>query len=239
MSVAILQCGDMPADLAARFGAYGALIQALLGPDRDASVYDITCGERPASVTTHGAYLLTGSPAGVHDPLPWIPPLLDFIRAAHGRARLVGICFGHQAMAQALGGEVVKSPKGWGIGLQRYRVAGTAPWLDAGEAEVAIPASHQDQVVVRPPLARVVLESDFSPFAGLDYGTSISFQPHPEFTAAFGIALLESRRDRFGPATDQAIESHAAPDDCRRVAGWIGRFLDLPDQALRPHATAA
>lgn len=229
----------MPAELAPRFGAYSGLMRTLLGPAREAVVYDVTRGERPTSVAAHPAYLLTGSPAGVYDKLPWIAPLLDFIRAAHGRARLVGICFGHQAMAQALGGQVVKSPKGWGVGVHRYALAGTAPWLDDGANQVAIPASHQDQVVVKPPGARVVMESDFTPFAGLDYGGAISFQPHPEFTSELGVALLESRRDRFGTATDAAIRSHAEPDDCARVAGWIGRFLDLPDTALARHAAAA
>ena len=127
----------------------------------------------------HGAYLVTGSPAGVYDPLPWIEPLQDFIRGV-SHAKMVGVCFGHQVMAEALGGHVIKSPKGWGTGLQRYDIVHAEPWLD-GEREVAIPASHQDQVVRQPPNTEVVARSDFTPFAALAWTDrpAISFQFHP------------------------------------------------------------
>ena len=133
MTVGILQCGDPPEALRAGHGSYGGMMQLLLGPERDTTVYDLVAGTLPASVTAHGAYLLTGSPAGVYEDLPWIVGLTEFLKQAKGRAKLVGICFGHQAMAQAFGGSVVKSPSGWGIGLQRYEVKHRAPWM--GDAE--------------------------------------------------------------------------------------------------------
>jgi GMP synthase-like glutamine amidotransferase len=108
--------------------------------------------------------------------------------------------------------------------MQRYAVQHRAGWMDAAES-IAIPASHQDQVVTCPPDAKVILASDFTPFAGLDYGDAISFQGHPEFSNAFGIALIEQRRDRYGALADPAIASYAEPDDRARLAGWIGRFL--------------
>lgn len=181
----------------------------------------------PASATAHGAYLLTGSPAGVYEDLPWIAGLTGFLRQARGRTKLVGICFGHQAIAQAFGGSVVKSPSGWGIGLQRYEVKHRAPWMD-GAAHVDAPASHQDQVVATPPGSRLVLANLFTPNAGLDYGDAISFQFHPEFDAAFGTALIEARRDRYGALAEPAIASYSQPNDCARVGQWIGRFLDAP-----------
>ena len=223
--IGILQCGDAPAELRAQFGPYGAMVQRLLGPGRDARILDVTRGDLPTSPAACDAYVLTGSPAGVYEDLPWIPPLLEFLRAAKGRAKLVGICFGHQAMAQAFGGQVVKSPKGWGIGVQRYDVVRQAPWMN-GAGHVDAPASHQDQVVTLPPAARVVAASAFTPYAGLDYGDAISFQFHPEFDPAFGTALVEARRDRYGALAEPAIASYARPNDCARVAGWIGRFLD-------------
>ena len=222
MTIGILQCGDPPAHLAAEYGPYGDMVRGLLGPDRRTATYDMTKGVLPGQ---HGAYVLTGSPAGVYDDLPWIPGLLGFLRQVRGRAKLVGICFGHQAMAQAFGGTVTKAPAGWGIGLHRYDVEHRAPWMD-GADHIHMPASHQDQVIVRPPEARVTVSSAFAPYAGLDYGHAISFQFHPEFTAAFGTALIDLRRDLYGALADPAIASYQRPNDCSRVAGWIGRFLD-------------
>lgn len=227
MTLGILECGAPPATLLSRHGTYGAMVQQLLGPGRDAVTFDVADGVLPSEVTACDAYVLTGSPAGVYDDLPWIAGLLGFLRRAKGRAKLVGICFGHQVMAEAFGGEVVKSPKGWGVGLHRYDVLHRASWMDDA-AHLQIPASHQDQVVACPPGARVIAASAFTPYAGLDYGDAISFQFHPEFTPAFATALIEAGRDRYGALAGPAAASHGQPNDCARVGGWIGRFLDAP-----------
>lgn len=225
MRIGILQCGEIPEDLAAVHGRIGPMMRRLLPPGRDAILHDVTTGRMPESPTDCDAWLLTGSAAGVYDALPWIAPLKEFLRAARGRTKLVGICFGHQVMAEAFGGRVIKSPKGWGIGLHRYQVREAAPWM-ADTAPVHVAASHQDQVVVAPPGAGICLASDFTPFAGLDYGDAISFQCHPEFTPEFSIALLEARRDLHGAAADAAARSLRAPDDAPRMRAWIGRFLE-------------
>ncbi len=229
MTIGILQCGDLPEPLRAEHGPYGAMVERLLGPGRHVTIHDVTAGDWPASATACEAFVLTGSSAGVYDDLPWIAELIAFLRQARGQARLVGICFGHQVMAEAFGGAVIKSPKGWGIGQQRYAVRHRADWMDAAAA-ITIPASHQDQVVTCPPDARVSLANDFTPFAGLDYGDAISFQGHPEFDAGFGIAMIEQRQERYGAMADAAIASYAEGNDCALVAGWIGRFLDTPAQ---------
>jgi GMP synthase-like glutamine amidotransferase len=171
------------------------------------------------------AWLITGSPAAAYEPHPWIPPLEDFLRAARGRAKLVGICFGHQLMAQAFGGRVEKSERGWGAGLQTYRVLEQAAWMD-DVAAFAIPVSHQDQVADAPPDARVLAANDFSPFGLLGYegGDAISFQGHPEFEPAYAKAMIEARRDRL-PDPDAHIASLDAPNGRARVAEWIRRFV--------------
>lgn len=224
MRLAILQTGRPPGGLSALHGDYPAMFARLLGDGFDLETYDVAAGHLPGDPSLHDAFLITGSPAGVYDPLPWIAPLADFIRAA-GDKKMVGICFGHQAMAQALGGEVVKSDKGWSVGLHRYDVVRTEPWMDAA-GTIAVPASHQDQILVQPPNTAVIAASNFTPFAALAWTDrpAISFQFHPEFEPDFAKALISHRRERL-PDPDGAIASLDAPDDRARVAEWIRRFL--------------
>ena len=234
MTIGILECGAPPPALASRFGTYGGMVHRMLGLARDVTILHVPDGDFRARAAGCEAYVLTGSSAGVYEDLPWIPQLIGFLREVRGRSKLVGICFGHQVMAEAFGGQVVKSPKGWGVGLQRYDVLHQAPWMD-GAADIHVPASHQDQVVGCPPGARVTAANDFTPFAGLDYGDAISFQFHPEFDAKFGTALIEARRNAYGALADPAIASYSHPDDGARVGQWIGRFLDGPPLAGMAH----
>lgn len=224
--IAILKTGAPPPALAAEHGDYPAMFQTLLGEAFETRAFDVVAGEWPDPAAFDGA-IITGSASGVYETDAWIGDLLDWIRSARGRTRLVGICFGHQAMAQALGGRVEKSDRGWGVGLHAYQVVSAEPRMVPAAATVALPASHQDQVVEPPPEARVVLCSDFTPFAGLAWGEdAISMQPHPEFTPAFTADLTGGRYDRIGRAlVDGALESLKGPNDCALVGGWIRRFL--------------
>lgn len=222
MKLAILETGKPPGDLAATFGDYPAMFEGLLGIDADS--FDVEAGALPIDPAAYDAYLVTGSPAGVYEPLPWIAELARFIRAAKSR-KLVGICFGHQIMAHALGGHVEKSARGWGAGLHCYPIVHVEPWMDAGPT-VSIPASHQDQVVMQPPDTDVIASSLFTPYAALAWRDrpAISFQGHPEFAPAYAKALIEARYDRV-PDPQAAIASLDAPNDNRRVGDWIRRFL--------------
>jgi len=224
MKVAVLETGRPPGNLAEEFGDYPAMFGQLLGPGFEIESFDVQAGEFPEPAARH-VYMITGSPAGVYEDLPWIAPLEQFIREADG-AKMIGICFGHQVMAKALGGRVEKSNKGWGAGLHRYNVVRSEPWIDSARV-IAIPASHQDQVVVQPPNTDVVAASDFTPFAGLAWSDrpAISFQFHPEFSPAFAKALIEKRYDAV-PNPDAAIASLDAPNDSVRVGQWIRNFLN-------------
>ena len=223
MKLAILETGRPPGDLAQRFGDYPTMFEEMLGSGFEVQRFDVAAGELP-DPTAHDAVLITGSPAGVYEEHDWLPGLFDFIRAAKD-SKMVGVCFGHQAMAEALGGHVEKSDKGWGAGLHRYTITRPEPWLD-GAREIAAPASHQDQVVVQPPNTEITVSSDFTPYAGLAWTDrpAISFQFHPEFSPAFAKGLIAERYNRV-PNPDAAIASLDAPNDNQRVAGWIRRFL--------------
>jgi GMP synthase-like glutamine amidotransferase len=223
MKLAILETGRPPGDLAGRFGDYPAMFAHLLGPEFEIENFDVQAGQLP-NPAARDAVLITGSPAGMYDPLPWIEPLQAFVRAAKD-SRMVGVCFGHQVMAEALGGHVEKSDKGWGAGLQHYAIDVHERWMDDA-AEVAVPASHQDQIVIQPPNTEIVAASAFTPYAALAWTDrpAISFQFHPEFAPAFAKALIQQRFDVV-PNPDEAIASLDAPNDNERVGGWIRRFL--------------
>ena len=227
MKVGILAAGRPPRSLQPTFGDYPGMFQRLLaGQGYDWQVFDVPAGDYPATPEACGAYIVTGASAGVYDGDPWIDALLAFLRAARGRAKLVGVCFGHQAMAQAFGGNVIKSPKGWGVGLHTYGVAEHRGWMDEKPA-VSLSASHQDQVVELPANTTVLGGNDFCPLGMLAYdATSISCQLHPEFEPGYSIALIEGRSGSRFPAEQAAVESLHRPDDHERVAGWIERFLE-------------
>lgn len=228
MRIGILKTGAPPAQLEERFGGYDAMFPALLGDDYEWRSYDAAAGELPEQPEDEDAYIVTGSPAGVYEDHEWIGELKEFLRRAKGKAKLIGVCFGHQIMAEAFGGKVEKSHKGWGVGLQTYKICESAPWMDDA-GEVSIPVSHQDQIVRQPPESRILAASGFTPFGVLEYRDqpAISFQFHPEFEPEFAKALIESRRERL-PDPDAALASLDGPDDRARVAQWMRRFLEQP-----------
>ena len=224
--ISILETGAPPPALRAAHGDYPAMFRTLLGQGFEVETFDVQDGQWPDAAAFDGA-IITGSSAGVYEDALWIAELLDWIRAAYGQTKLVGICFGHQAMAQALGGRVEKSDRGWGIGLHRYAVMSSEPWMTPAAPEVAIPVSHQDQVVALPAGARVILSSAFTPLAGLAWGDdAVSLQCHPEFSPAYASDLAAGRRGRIDPElVDEAVESLSAPNDRDCVGGWLRAFL--------------
>lgn len=175
MKIGILQTGHAPDEIQATLGDYDTMFGRLLADSGlTFETFNVVDMDFPASVTACDGWLVTGSKHGAYEDHPFIPPLEDFIRASYDAdVPMVGICFGHQIIAQALGGKVEKFKDGWAVGRQTY------DWQ--GE-EIALNAWHQDQVVVRPETAQAVACNDSCENAALLYGrNAFTVQAHPEF----------------------------------------------------------
>lgn len=232
MKLTILQTGDVPLPLRGQFGPYPTMFQRMFteaGVALDYQAIRVHDGEPFPDAGAVEGILITGSAAGVYDDFAWLEPLRAFIRAAYAaKTPMLGICFGHQIMADALGGDVRKSEKGWGIGRHAYTLRSKPGFLATEAKSLAIACSHQDQVIAPPAEAEVFLGSDFTPNAGLVYrnGAALSLQPHPEFLDDYALALAELRRGKAPDAVvDRAVASFAQRSDSQAMAGWLGNFL--------------
>jgi len=231
MKLGILKTDAVRPEWVPRFGEYPDMFIELLSradPDLEFEVYDVEQGQYPADIDDVDAYLITGSKSSVYEDKPWIAALLDFVRELHRRRKkLVGICFGHQVVAQALGGRVEKSAGGWGVGLHTHRFTATPPWHDRGDPDLDILVSHQDQVVEVVPGAAVLAGSEFCENAVCQVGDHIlTFQGHPEFSPEYTREIMEFRRELLGEETYRAgMASLGGAHEGRRVADWILKFL--------------
>ncbi|HEY8371054.1 MAG TPA: GMP synthase [Thermodesulfobacteriota bacterium] len=232
MRLGILQCGSAPAELRAEFGDYPDMSRALLravDPSVQFRGYDLTAGDFPESLDECDGWLFTGSRWGVYDAEPWIARAADLARALDaGRHPTVGICFGHQLVAAALGGRVEKSSRGWGVGVRKVRLlAPRPPWAEPPADEIALVVSHQDQVVEPPPGARVLAEHPFCPYEMLQIGEHVlTIQAHPDFSRAYARRLMEHRRALIGEETyERGLRTLDTPTDSAVVGRWIVNFL--------------
>lgn len=231
MKLGILKTDAVRPDWVPQFGEYPDMFATLLGredPSLEFAVYDVEEGEFPADIDEVDAYLITGSKSSVYEDKPWIHSLRDFIRELNARRKkIVGICFGHQLVAEALGGKTEKSDKGWGVGLHSHHFNRIPEWHDAGDSELKILVSHQDQVVQNADGAVVLAGSDFCENAVCQIGDHIlTFQGHPEFLPEYSREIMNYRRQMIGEDVYEAgIASLADEQEGSRVARWVLNFL--------------
>lgn len=241
MRLGILETGKVDEALAVRHDQYPDMFARLFrkeDPSIDVQSYAVIDDEFPDSVSECDAWLLTGSRHGVYDGLPWIEKLKDFLRRARAAGvPIIGICFGHQIMAEAFGGRVEKSSKGWGLGVQEYEILPDAPeWMEGAPERIALQVVHQDQIKEIPADASCLATSPFCEYAMLAYGDrempdAISTQAHPEFDASFVRDLIERAKGmRFPEAEAEAglasLEQEVQGIEFARWSvAWLKRML--------------
>ena len=223
MRLGLLVCDHVRPELRPISGDYPDMFRRLFaGHDQvDVVVYDVIGGELPVTPGECDAWITTGSRHSVNDEAHWIRALEGFVRqVAEARIPFVGICFGHQLIAKAMGGSVVWSERGWGGGLKEVEVA---PELGLGHAYRVL-TSHQDQVDSLPPGAEVLGWNEHCPVSMLSVGeTLIGIQGHPEFDPEYSAALMGMRRGTVIPeeVVDAGLASLDRPPDSGRLAEWI------------------
>jgi GMP synthase-like glutamine amidotransferase len=209
-------------------GDYPELYADLLQPhDIEITTYRCDEGQLPESLSEQDGYICSPSRLSVYDDHQWLRDVEQLLRdMVATETPYVGICFGHQLMAQALGATVQKADVGWGIGAKHYEVVEAQPWMDSTN-DIILAASHQDQVMQLPDGARLMARAPYCPVGGMLIGERAwTLQVHPEFSPALADSLLATRLALFGEdAAEAARVTLKEPLQQNRIAGWMSRFF--------------
>jgi len=221
MKIGILQTGHSPEGLMGSIGNYGQMFELLLASSGfDFETFSVVDGIFPTGTKDADGWIITGSKHGAYEDHAWIPPLEKLIREIHAEGQpMAGICFGHQIIAQALGGKVEKFNGGWAVGRTTYDWQGK---------EISLNAWHQDQVVELPEGAEIVGSNAHCKAAMLAYGDTIwTVQPHPEFSNEFIRGLIEQRGRGVVPDAllDDATTKLNTPVDNPEIATYLVEFF--------------
>lgn len=224
MHIAVLMTNTDDSDFARAHPGDGEKFTAMIRsvrPDWQVSVFAVKDGQFPPDDARYDGWLITGSPASVHDGEDWIARLKTLIRRLDAdRAPMFGACFGHQAIAEALGGTVGHNPGGWVFGLTETEMEGTP---------IRLYSSHIQQVLALPPSARLTGGNTECPIGSFAVGDHIlTTQYHPEMSHDFIAALVEEYAADLPTSVVQEARAGLAAGraDSARIAERIARFFE-------------
>jgi GMP synthase-like glutamine amidotransferase len=231
MKIGILNADAVRAEFVAEFGEYPDMFSRLLmavDPEIEFVTYEVMNGEYPIDIDEVDGYLITGSKLSVYDEVAWIDELKEFVRELHeAKKKLVGICFGHQLVAEALGGKTRQADYGWCVGVHKAQLTVDAASYGPAASEFQILSNHKDQVEEMPVGAILLASTPTCPIAMTQLGEHIlTFQGHAEFDKGYALGLLNMRREILGESVYQsAVDTLPQGTDSSQVARWILDFV--------------
>jgi GMP synthase-like glutamine amidotransferase len=232
MKVGLLECDHVREEFQPIAGDYRDMFPALFMPltsDWEFVFYDVANGQFPASVAECDVYLCTGSKSSVYDDEPWIHKLKAFLQQIYAQQKIfLGVCFGHQMLAEALGGKVQKSAVGWCVGIHEFKILQPTPaWMNPPQDRINLLMMCQDQVHQLPPDSTVLASADDCPVAMFRVGERmLGIQAHPEFPLLYEEALMRLRVERIGAEkTAKGLESLKLPLHSTLMAQWMVGFV--------------
>ncbi len=231
MKIGLLLCDHIRSELQAEHKCYPDMFLALFcSVDEDIKIdsFAVVDEQFPDTLSGYDAWIVSGSRYSVLDNTPWMKQLTKLLlKLYEQKQKIIGICFGHQIIAQALGGDVINSPKGWGIGIAATTINKQRSWLKHDKCQFNLIISHKDQVSRLPKEAETIASSDFCEHYMLQYGNQIlTIQGHPEFSKAYIRALMLTLKAQYPAVTyEHAQASLAKTCDDILMAQWIINFI--------------
>ncbi len=214
-------------------GGYQRFFYDLLNTDTDPvtiTVYDVVNNELPRNPFEQEGWIVGGSRSSITAVEPWMLKLFDFLQDLDDhKAPTVGVCFGHQALAHALGGEVQRKHS-WGLGSKPTQIHLKEPWMTPQMNAPVITFCHEDEVVGLPDKSKLIGSAENCAIAMFTKEDHIfSMQPHPEFSNVFARDLYNDWRQSFDPsALETANDSLNSPSDRQIIGSWIKEFFSHP-----------
>jgi len=236
MKIGILDADHLSPSIIKKFGCYAERFVHLFSP-LPASVsfnrYTVFDCEYPQSMDECDAYIITGSQYSTYEDFSWIKQLEEYIRQLHQhKKKLIGICFGHQLIAQSLGGKVEKNSQGWEIGITathitETRITDPLDWMQPNREFFFSLVSHQDHVTRLPENAINFCSTNLCLYSGFYIDTHIlTFQGHPEFSKDYLKLIIKLQSKNLSLKQRQGAKaSLQQSDDHELIANWIFNFL--------------